>query len=104
MNGKFLRMMPMEEIRFDQATCGVALTDGRAAISNCSARGPMGRVDVTGTAQMQMPVSRTLLSLRAEVKWQGLGNTPLVADVSGPIGSPDITMQGGVTLGGPAVN
>lgn len=104
MNGKFLRMMPMEEIRFDQATCGVALTDGRAAISNCSARGPMGRVDVTGTAQMQTPVSRTLLSLRAEVKWQGLGNTPLVADVNGPIGSPDIVMQGGVTLGGPAVN
>jgi len=104
MNGKFLQMMPMEEIRFDQATCGVSLTDGRAAISNCSARGPMGRVDVTGTAQLQMPVSRTLLSLRAEVKWQGLGNTPLVADVNGPIGSPDIAMQGGVTLSVPAGN
>jgi type II secretion system protein N len=104
MNGEFLQMMALEEIRFDQATCGVALTDGRAAISNCSARGPMGQVDVTGTAQLQMPVSRTLLSLRAEVKWQGFGNTPLVADVNGPIGSPDIVMQGGVTLSVPAGN
>jgi type II secretion system protein N len=99
MSGKFLRMMPVEEIRFDQATCGVSLKEGRATITNCSARGPMGRVEVSGTAQLQLPVSRTLLSLRAEVKWQGLGNTPLVADVSGPIGAPDVTMEGGITLG-----
>jgi type II secretion system protein N len=99
MSGKFLRMMPIEELRFDQATCGVSLKEGRATISNCSARGPMGQVDISGTAQLQLPVSRTLLSLRAEVKWQGLGNTPLVADVSGPIGAPDVAMEGGVTLG-----
>ncbi|HUJ79082.1 MAG TPA: type II secretion system protein GspN [Nitrospiria bacterium] len=99
MSGKFIQMMPVEEIRFDEATCGVALTGGRATISNCSARGPMGRIDVSGTAQLQLPVSRTLLSLRAEVKWQGLGSAPLVANVSGPIGAPDVTMEGGVTLG-----
>jgi type II secretion system protein N len=99
MSGKFLRMMPVEEIRFDQATCGVSLKEGRATISNCSARGPMGQVNVSGTAQLQLPISRSLLSLRAEVKWQGLGNTPLVADVTGPIGAPDVTMEGGVTLG-----
>ncbi|HTP42125.1 MAG TPA: type II secretion system protein GspN [Nitrospiria bacterium] len=99
MSGKFFQMMPVEELQFDQATCGVALTGGRATISNCSARGQMGRVDVSGTAQLQLPVSRTLLSLRAEVKWQGLGNTPLVANVSGPIGAPDVAMEGGVTLG-----
>ena len=99
LSGKFLKMIPVEEIQFDRAACGVSLADGRATISTCSANGPMGRIDVTGTAQLQMPVSRTLLSLRAEVKWQGLGNTPLVANVTGPLGSPDIVMQGGVTLG-----
>jgi type II secretion system protein N len=99
LSGKFLQTVPVDEIRFDQATCGLALTDGRATISNCSARGPLGQVEVSGTAQVQMPVSRTLLSLRVELKWQGLGSAPLVADVSGPIGSPDIVMEGGVTIG-----
>ncbi len=99
LSGIGLQMVPITDIRFDQATCGLALTDGRATISNCSARGPLGQVEVSGTAQLQLPVSRTLLALRVELKWQGLGSGPLVADVSGPIGSPDVVMEGGVTLG-----
>lgn len=106
LSGKALPMIPVDDIRFDQATCGLALTEGRATISNCSARGPLGQVEISGTAQVQLPVSRTLLALRVELKWQGLGNTPLTANVSGPLGSPDVAMEGGVSLdlGGAGAN
>jgi len=99
LSGAVLSMVPVDKLEFDQATCGLALKDGRATISNCSARGPQGQVEVSGTAQLQLPVSRTMLDLRAEVKWQGLGGGPLEAEVSGPIGSPDVMMDGGVTIG-----
>lgn len=99
LSGKFLQMIPVDDIRFDQAACGLALTEGRATISNCSARGPLGQIGISGTAQLQMPVSRTMLSLRVELKWQGLGSGPLVANVTGAIGSPDIAMEGGVAIG-----
>ena len=106
MSGKFLTMVPVEDIRFNQATCGASLTAGRATISNCSASGPLGQVGVTGTAQLRMPASQSLLSLRVELKWQGLstGAGPLVATVSGPLAGPDVAMEGGLTLGGPGAN
>ena len=102
MSGAFLKMAPVEEIRFDQAACGVSLAAGRATISNCSGRGPLGQIGVSGTAQLRMPASQSVLSLRVELKWQGLstGAGPLVATVSGPVGSPDVAMEGGLTLGG----
>ena len=106
MSGTILRMAPVEEVRFDQATCGVSLADGRATISNCSGRGPLGQVGVSGTAQLRMPASQSVLSLRVELKWQGLsaGSGPLVATVTGPVGNPDVAMEGGLTLGSPGSN
>ncbi len=94
---------PIGEIRFDRATCGASLTQGRVAISNCTARGPLGQASISGTAQLQMPLPRSFMSLRAELALPGLsgsGGQPLVAAISGPLGSPQISIEGGVSIGG----
>ena len=103
LQGGTVRGFPIGEMRFDRATCGVAVSKGRAAISNCMAQGPMGRVTVTGSLQLQAPVRRTFLSLRVELDLQALSSVtgqPLIVVITGPLGNPQINIEGGFSLSG----
>lgn len=88
--------VPLERVEFEQVTCGLSLTQGRADISTCTALGPLGQLGLSGTAQVQQPLMRSTLALRAQISWQGItpvGGPPLTAVVSGPLGSPQLRLE-----------
>ena len=104
LGGALTQQLPVGVLKFDQVTCTVSLTQGRAAISNCTATGPSGQVTISGTVQLQMPVMRSFLSLRMQLALPGISpadGPPLTAIVSGPLGSPQYRLEGGVQLGPP---
>jgi type II secretion system protein N len=105
--GQFLELLPSASLRFDRASCGVSLTQGRATLSKCMGAGPSGQVTIGGTAQLQLPVARTTLNLRTEAALQGLtpaGGPPMVIMLTGPLGGLQYRIEGGVqlSLGQPA--
>jgi len=103
--GRFLEWLPSKTMRFERASCGVSLTQGRMAVSKCTATGPSGKepqVAVSGTAQLQLPVARTMLNLRVEAALQELtpaGGPPMVIMLTGPLGGLQYRIEGGVQLG-----
>jgi hypothetical protein len=103
--GKASSPWPIGDLRFDQVTCGASVEQGRVSLSNCAASGPSGEASVSGTAQLQVPVARTMLDLHIEAAVQGLtpaGGPPLMATLSGPLGGPQFQVEGGLSLSLPA--